>query len=358
MNISEVEKIKRPDDIIIISEKNLLKEFIIKSSDYVPEISISKMKLFDDEISKLEIPYKLLLAIEDYIYGILRIVNKYSNIVSMGKIKIKKTIFDWVVEDREIYLTIKKEEIIEDIINCMTRFYLLPIIVSNVEKKESHANILIVDKEECSIERFDPMGAMSYRENIFEYIELDKFFLDIYKTVSIALLGKQQNNKKFFTPIGAVYRGIQDIQSSQSDQTYPITLSTNKERSSLAWCLYYAELRIKFSNLTREQVLTDFMYNLTSNDKLNTRLCKFIRHYGNSVFLYMYKLLKNVKFVIKSIGSKDSPTFITVNRHVTEMKEYKMYKDEMLALSKIYILMSFNKLLVINEELFYLLFPS
>jgi len=281
-----------------ISANTLHKEIITKDKTYEPKIKMRDMKLFDCSIKQVEVPFKYGTSYVEVVFGLLNIHKKHDN-VCIPRLSSKNISMDWLIKKNKIMTNIDAEFFKEELLRSNKRFYIIPLLFYP-EKNIGHANIIIYDRIDNSFERFEPNGAEVYKikEKDYEIIKLDLYLYNIYKEIS-ELLHNDPKPKKFYSPVGSAIEGIQYIESMETVLDTTMNGIINPEGFCLSWSYYYADLRLKFSNMTRNDVFRDFMFNLTQTKSMLANTGKFIRHYANSIFLYTYKTIKNYYNVTK-----------------------------------------------------------
>ena len=133
----------------------------------------------------------------------------------------------------------------------------------------THANIIIYDKKNNTLDRFEPYG-------IVEYLETDN--LNIF----IENLGKKyiNPNLKYNSPKD-IFKGI-GFQAISNDNKSEIKNLGDPSGFCLAWTLYYLQLKIENPDLEPHLILKNVMDTILENDKIddNKLFISFIRNYA------------------------------------------------------------------------------
>ena len=168
--------------------------------------------------------------------------------------------------------------LVETIRNCMkfTRFFIIPVkLIFSSLKNIGHANIIIVDTQEQTIEFFEPHGSVFLGQSVVNIENIIKKVVDmILPTHSV--LYRFTNVQADRTCIG--------IQTKQSQI----------KRSGgycLAWSLLFAYLRVINLNLSANDIIKYFINE--TPEFLDIFIRKFITFVGNKVVL-MGKIYTNI----------------------------------------------------------------
>jgi hypothetical protein len=191
-----------------------------------------------------------------------------------------------------IYNNIKRSGII---------YVKISIILSQINIR--HANLLIIDTDKKTVERFEPYGEIYYDS----ILKLD----DILKK---EICDKLEGYKYVITQS---YPGFQ----SKSDELNEIHVAYgDPEGYCLAWCYLYLELRLIYSNIDVISVINNYISNNFEKDfkfnKSDNKYMIFIRYYSNRLDTLKNNLLKeyNIKHddIYKDdIGNENTNIIIT-----------------------------------------------
>ena len=152
--------------------------------------------------------------------------------------------------------------------------FALIFLAMNLENNLKHANILLYDFKNLSIERFEPYG-----NDGIEY-EVDDI-LDEELTWNTGL--------KYLKPGDYLPKPGYQLLSNEND--------AEKQKVGdfggfcLGWCIWYVEHRIKNSKIEPKTLNRKTLEKLLH---LDDNLTEFIRNYSNKLFDEKYKIMKNI----------------------------------------------------------------
>ena len=170
-------------------------------------------------------------------------------------------------------------DIITDIIKCKKRFFIIPLTIQKVKgaKSESHANFLIYDSKEKSMERFEPLGE---RHEMKE--RHDNAIFKLFKTY----LNQDGVPRllNYYPPILFCPKiGPQQIDRLEKDNMK----SGDPVGFCAAWCIWYVNLRLSNPDIDRKDVLEEGIKIIDT--KFNS-FRNFIRSYAQFLSEYSKKL--------------------------------------------------------------------
>lgn len=170
-----------------------------------------------------------------------------------------------------IYKNIKKSGII---------YVKISIVLTTIR----HANLLIIDTDKKTVERFEPYGEIYY-ESI---LKLDAVLKE-------EICDKLHNYNYIITQS---YPGFQ----SKSDELNEMCIAHgDPEGYCLAWCYLYLELRLLYNNIDVIKIINNYICNEFEKDfnfnKNDNKYMIFIRYYSNRLDTLKNSLLKeyNIK---------------------------------------------------------------
>ena len=138
-----------------------------------------------------------------------------------------------------------------------------------------HANILIYDFKNMTVERFEPYGDSSLVENTID---------DILEEELTWNTGLKYLRPKDFLP----FAGFQTI----SDETNLInTKAGDFGGFCLAWCLWYVEHKMINLNIEPKQLIRKTINRFMS---MNIRPMEYIRNYANYISIFRLNYLKKI----------------------------------------------------------------
>lgn len=211
----------------------------------------------------------------------------------------KEPVFPWVISfhnTNEYYIHPYLNNIINsERRNGQKRF--ATVFVSLIYEKLLHANILIYDFKNMTVERFEPYG---------NSILVDPDIDDVLEEDLCWNTGLKYIRPKDYLP----YTGFQTI----SDENYAM----NKKNGDyggfcLAWCLFYLESRLKNPEL-KPDILVKKLINKINNSDI--KFSEFIRNYSNKINEYRIQHLEKAGVHPKDISN--SQMSIDTNNKVTK----------------------------------------
>jgi hypothetical protein len=170
-------------------------------------------------------------------------------------------------------------DIITDIIKCRKRFFIIPLTIQKVKgnKTESHANFLIYDSKEKSMERFEPLGE---RHELKE--RHDNAIFKLFKTyLNQDGIPRLLN---YYPPILFCPKiGPQQLDRLEKDNIK----AGDPVGFCVAWCIWYVNLRLSNPDIDRKDVLEQGIKIIDT--KFNS-FRNFIRSYAQFLSEYSKKL--------------------------------------------------------------------
>lgn len=199
--------------------------------------------------------------------GFKYLFNKHSNFCTFGSDKNDN--FNIIMEysppsdiyREEFKFNQKSIDNLKYCLNGKNRFIIISLtFCKDIESKKCHANILIYDKVQKELERFEPHGEFTnydvsnmdnrIREELEKYIPIEKYYLPLD-----------------FCPS----QGFQKLEESKLKTEY------DYNGYCLAWSIWYADLRLSNPDIDRKEIV-DYAINEIS---LKTSFKKFIREYSD-----------------------------------------------------------------------------
>ena len=180
------------------------------------------------------------------------------------------------------------------IYNDSKRFIIMPI---GIELNQNyHANYLIIDKELCEIERFEPHGSSSpfgfnYNSKLLDKI-LEKKFSDL-------LDKKLKKPIKYFKP--------SDYLPKISLQLLDITEKKNKKIGDpggfcALWSIFYTDIRMTYKDIPREKII-NYIINLIKEQNISYK--NLIRNYAFNIIKLRDEILSKANLDINSWLNED-----------------------------------------------------
>ena len=154
--------------------------------------------------------------------------------------------------------------------NINIRFIWIGLSIFDFRDYSGHANILIIDKNNKTLERFEPNGSYFVKKRISEQEKMDNQIMVFIKKV-LEISNIDTVNKadwKYFKPTNfcpqlgwhsqqALQMRNADTISKELSQFIDNTGNPDTEGYCIAWSLYYVYLRLLNQHLTRTEVLSE-----------------------------------------------------------------------------------------------------
>ena len=168
-------------------------------------------------------------------------------------------------------------DFIDNIEKCSKkyRFLMVPLFIYwyECDPSEAHFNFMILDLKLKTCERFDPYGDFQY-DSYQTYSWFDKDFTKIMKNIKYKYLEPHT-----YSPV----EGFQEIEENQRGKITKTRYSDSQGYCG-AWCIYYAELRLKYPDIINKVLIKKIIKKLKENDR---SFKDFIKNY--STFLLKKK---------------------------------------------------------------------
>jgi hypothetical protein len=165
--------------------------------------------------------------------------------------------------------------------NGCKRFIVFPFGFSC--KEVSHANYIIYDTQNKSMERFEPYGDI---KNFINYKNIKCLMVDVDRELQKLFKNKFGDDyiKHYYKPLDYMHKiGFQKIQESEIDEMK----HSDPEGFCTSWCIWYADLRLCNPTFPREILIQLAMEALKEQPE---SLTTFIRNYCEYLVLFSEKL--------------------------------------------------------------------
>jgi len=221
------------------------------------------------------------------VFGLLYLSHKYRNQCIL--FKPQKSYFESKIVDYNDYVYLKYQEKIKNFtaidndfwgkikkcIDDKKRFIIIRIAI--YFSYGAHANLLIYDTVNKTLERFEPHG--SYHDYETTYTDLDDKIIKLFKDN----LGKD-SVKQYYKPLDycptVIFQALEKTSKKEGDPG----------GFCAVWCLWYADLRLANPDLSREKLI-DKAIDRIKNEGGDFR--QFIRNYSNFIAELRKKLKKS-----------------------------------------------------------------
>ncbi len=206
----------------------------------------------------------------------------------------KEPVFPWVISyynENEFYI----HPYLNNIINTTRRTgkkRFAAVFISLIYDRMLHANVLVYDFKNMTIERFEPYG---------NTMSIDGSIDDVLEEELTWNTGMRYIKPDDYLPVA----GFQTV----SDETNSI----NKKAGDfggfcLAWCLWYLETRLKNPEITSKQLVEKVMNKIS---KMDIKFSEYIRNYSNKINTKRVEYLELIGIDSKKIS--DSHLTIDTN---------------------------------------------
>lgn len=237
----------------------------------------------------------------DMIFGILYLIKKYNSICDVTRRTSKKSYSDFMYDisimyvcnnnikakpkDYELLFPYGKDNFDKNLKKCKKRFIVAPIFFENPDKCQNdiaHYNILIIDKKNKTIERFESYGHDQYND-------LNKYL--IYKSFD-SRMASFYPSYQFISPEKfCPMMGLQQIEENQINNNSNIETYSDPGGFCGVWGIWYADLRLKHPNIDRKKLLEKASKIIMKQKNLRT----YIRNYSGKLNKYRNKIIKTLK---------------------------------------------------------------
>jgi len=256
------------------------KEFLLKSEKYKPDL---KLHL---EENKYQHYTKFTATLIDIIIYFIHFDKKYKNLYIPKINKGDSTNFPWFInfnsEQNILDIHPNLNFLINNVRRDKSHDYSIVFLSLTLEDNLKHANILLYDFKNLTVERFEPYGDNGIDEIIDEYLEEEL-------TWNTGL--KYLRPKDFLTKPG--YQLI----SNESSENLK---AGDFGGFCLGWCLWYIEHRMKNHNIDPKSLNKKTIEKMLH---LQDSLTEYIRNYSNKLFDYKFKIIKNISIPERNISN-------------------------------------------------------
>jgi len=189
-----------------------------------------------------------------------------------------------------LYQNIFYPENMENIINLFIKstkfnFFIIPIGIEI--ENGAHANILIYDRKNNILERFEPNGSDEPPNFNYNYKLLDTLLNNYFK--------KYFKNMTYLTPNIFIPKiGFQAFESIESSKNKKIGDPTG---FCAAWCLWYVTNRLKYDKLSPDKLIKNLITHIKYN---NLSFKNIIRNFSKFINDYRDNILSKLKLDINS----------------------------------------------------------
>ena len=157
------------------------------------------------------------------------------------------------------------------------RYGVVPVFLVGSQFTHAHSNIILFDFKKQTCERFEPYG-FSTDDTRFD-TRMRHFLKNSLLPFKMKYL-KPLNDEDF-----------QETEEHQiSDSAFSVeVISSDPGGYCAAWCIWYIEMRLRYSNLTREQLVSKINSKIK---KLDTSVRELIRNYSEYLIRVSDKIME------------------------------------------------------------------
>jgi len=294
------------DKTVLDYADNKWKEYLLKSKKYKPILDINL------EENKYQHSTKFTATTIDLIIYFIYLDEKYKNLY-IPKIKHDVTIrndFPWFINYNDTTNNLDIHPSINLLINNIRREksydYAVLFLGLILEKEElKHANIILYDFNNLTVERFEPYGDSGLDDKLDDYLDEELTWNTGFKYL---------RPKDFLTK-----PGYQLISNENNDNLK----AGDFGGFCLGWCIWYIEHRLKNSKINSKILNQKTIEKML---RLDDSFLEYIRNYSNKLFDVKFNIVKNICPEGKCIKEKNiSNLYYTredENKIITFAKEY------------------------------------
>ena len=197
-----------------------------------------------------------------------------------------------------------KERFLKSMGQCLknkSRFIIVPIGIKFSSGTGGHFNIILIDKVNKTIERFEPYGVETLNE-----LSIMTMFENKFKGIFNKLA---QGYKLYSGNKLCPESGIQMLEEEaiQKEEGTAIELDSDPIGYCIAWSIYYVDMRLTNLKIKPQQLIKLILKNLQN---YNHSLRTFIRNYSAFLLKEKTKFLKSLDVVInRSLTSGKQKNF-------------------------------------------------
>ena len=295
-----------------VKQKNKKGESVL---DFAPEEWSVELKKLDNykldntielDIKKYQHHTKFTATIMDIKIYFIYLSNKYKNLY-IPKINNPNNIhtnYSWIIsyEKNKIDIHPNLNMNINNIRRENKHDYALLFLSQTLDNDLKHANIILYDLKNLTIERFEPYGDDGIESEIDDILDEELSW---------------NTGMKYLRPNDYLPKPGYQLLSNENN------IYNQKVGDfggfCLGWCIWYVEHRIKNSKIDS---ITLNKKTLEKMLRLDDSLNEFIRNYSNKLFDEKYKILKNICPENKCIKEKTISNVILSNEEIDKIDNY------------------------------------
>jgi hypothetical protein len=295
-----------------VSQKNNKDKTVL---DMAPEewckelIKLNKYKddnTIDLDLKKYQHQTKFTATITDIKIYFIYLSNKYKNlyIPKINNLNTNHIDYSWIInyEKNKIDIHPNLNMCINNIRRTNEYDYVALFLSQTLDDNLKHANIILYDFKNLSIERFEPYGDDGIESEIDDILDEELSWNT----------GMTYLRPNMYLP----KPGYQLLSNENNIYNQKVG---DFGGFCLGWCIWYIEHRIKNNNIDSITLNKKTLEKLL---KLDDSLNEFIRNYSNKLFDEKYKILKNICPENKCIKEKNISNLILSNEETIKIRNY------------------------------------
>lgn len=200
----------------------------------------------------------------------------------------------WRCKNNKQYIKfpVSQSEFMNNIRKCKKQFIIVPLFIFVVDCNNNfgHANCLIFDNKNKTVERFEPYGGSFSKvfssKELRLSIQFDKVFKKILRSENLKYT--YLSSIKVCPTVNVQYKEENNLDKGIKTKAR----SDDPEGMCSIWIIWYAHLKLKYSNIDSKRLLEKSL-ELLETEKNSLR--SFIRKYSNFIKNEKEKLQKKVK---------------------------------------------------------------
>lgn len=295
-----------------VKQKNNKGESVL---DFAPEEWSNELKKLDNyksddtielDLKKYQHHTKFTATIMDIKIYFIYLSNKYKNlyIPKINNLNNSHKDYSWIIyyEKNKIDIHPNLNMIINNIRRENNYDYALLFLSQTLDDDLKHANIILYDFKNLTIERFEPYGDDGIESEIDDMLDEELSW---------------NTGMKYLRPNDYLPKPGYQLLSNENN------IYNQKVGDfggfCLGWCIWYVEHRIKNSKI--DSIILN-KKTLEKMLRLDDSLNEFIRNYSNKLFDEKYKILKNICPENKCINEKAISNLILSNEEIDKIDNY------------------------------------
>ena len=179
------------------------------------------------------------------------------------------------VIDGLLYVNKKLTHRIMECVKGKSRFIILTLNISNIDEQDnkridiSHSNILIYDKKNNTLERYEPQGPgysfLQKKSSKLIDVDLLEYFMDI---------GLLKSKDDYYSPINFCPQWDKWQEGRVGHQMLQNLESKEFVQSCATWCMWYVDDRLQKPNISRDRIIQESIEEMQKSSRGFTNFVK------------------------------------------------------------------------------------